>query len=82
MQQRVDEAAAEKALRVRNEEEMEKAQSTIKKMKEKQEQLLAAAGGNVSAGELQMKDERDKLLVSFVVLSPQCLCRSGSRSIE
>lgn len=64
MQQRVAEAAAEKEMRTRYQEDAEKGQSTIKKLRERQEQLLAHSGGSVSASELHMKEERDKLLVS------------------
>jgi E3 ubiquitin-protein ligase BRE1 len=69
MHQRVAEANAEKAARDRLQEEVEAGQRAIKKLKERQE-IVSASGGSVSANEVQMKDERDKLLVSAAVLHP------------
>lgn len=65
MQQRVAEAATEKEARIKLQEEVDKSATVVKKLKERQEHLLANSGGDVSAAELQMKEERDKLLVSF-----------------
>ncbi|RSH91929.1 hypothetical protein EHS25_009299 [Saitozyma podzolica] len=61
MHQRVAEANAEKAARDRLQEEVEAGQRAVKKLKERQE-IVSASGGSVSANEVQMKDERDKLL--------------------
>jgi hypothetical protein len=70
MQQRVAEAAAEKETRIKLQEEVDKATTALQKLKDRQEHLIANSskgGGGTSATELQMKDERDKLLVSHSV---------------
>jgi hypothetical protein len=67
MQQRVTEAASEKETRIKLQEEADKATTALKKLKDRHEHVLAnstASGGGVSATELQMREERDKLLVS------------------
>jgi E3 ubiquitin-protein ligase BRE1 len=69
MHQRVAEANAEKAARDRLQEEVEAGQRAVKKLKERQE-IVSASGGSVSANEVQMKDERDKLLVSGAAQYP------------
>jgi hypothetical protein len=47
------------------EEEAEVAAKTIRKLRDKQEALIAAPGvDDMSASEWQMREERDKLLVS------------------
>ena len=64
MQQRVADAAAEKELRIKYQEDAEKAAAQVEKLKEKQKNLVAAsAGHNVSAREVQVTEERDKALV-------------------
>lgn len=69
MQQRVGEAANEKESRIRLQEDLNKTSSALKKVKEKQEHLLAnSRAGDVSASEVQLRDERDKLLVSILLL--------------
>ncbi|KAK4685526.1 E3 ubiquitin-protein ligase BRE1, partial [Tremellales sp. Uapishka_1] len=62
MQLRVSEAVAEKEARAKLEEEVESANRAMKKIKEKQEALVAVDNTNMSAGEWQMRQERDKLL--------------------
>ena len=73
MQQRLEEAASEKASRERLQEEVESSARAITKLKERQDVLSAASGTNVSATEWQLREERDKLLVScrvdYAVLS-------------
>ncbi len=64
MQQRVAEANTEKSARDRLQDDAESSARTIKKLKERQEALTAAGSNNVSGNEFQMKEERDKLLVS------------------
>lgn len=65
MHVRVTDSAADKSARRKLEEEAEAAAKTIKKLKEKQEALVAAPSRNdMSAPELHMKEERDKLWVS------------------
>ena len=69
MQQRVAEAAAEKQERIKYQEEAEKLGNQVKKLKERQDALVSAASGQgVSAGEVHLKEERDKLMVSDCVL--------------
>jgi hypothetical protein len=72
MQQRVAEAATEKETRIKLQEEVDKCTTALKKLKDRQEHLLASssAGAGVSAADLQMKEERDKLLVSLLLLTP------------
>lgn len=68
MQQRVSEAATEKETRIKLQEEVDRSTTALKKLKDRQEHLLAnssSGGTGVSAVELQMKEERDKLLVSL-----------------
>ncbi|KAK8853258.1 E3 ubiquitin-protein ligase BRE1 [Kwoniella newhampshirensis] len=62
MHQRVADAAAEKEARAKLQDEAEAANRTIKKLKERQEAMSSASNTNMSAGEWQMKEERDKLL--------------------
>ncbi|WWC72057.1 uncharacterized protein I206_106017 [Kwoniella pini CBS 10737] len=63
MYQRVAEATAEKELRAKLQDEVETSAKTIKKLKERQEAISAAEKDkDMSAGEWQMKQERDKLL--------------------
>lgn len=64
LHQRVSEAATEKSIRETLQEEHESTSRQIKKLKERQEVLASAGSNNVSANEYQMKEERDKLLVS------------------
>lgn len=66
MQQRVTEAAAERKLRIRHEEEADKAAAQVKRLKERQETLMAhSATQNLSTREVALTDERDKLMVRF-----------------
>ena len=63
--QRVAEAAADKAALVKVQEELDATERTLTKMKAKQEALMsAAAGSGATAQELQIREEREKLLVS------------------
>ncbi|WWD19675.1 E3 ubiquitin-protein ligase BRE1 [Kwoniella shandongensis] len=62
MHQRVAEATAEKEARAKLQDEAEASTRTIKKLKERQEAMAAVSSTNMSAGEWQMKEERDKLL--------------------
>lgn len=57
---RVAEANAERAARSKVEEELEATKRTIIKLNERQETMAATS---VSAGELKLQEERDKLLV-------------------
>lgn len=73
MQQRVAEAAAERKLRIKHEEEADKATAQVKRLKEKQESLVAqSATQNLSTSEVALADERDKLMVRFCLLSGNC----------
>lgn len=56
------ESVADKEAKQRALDDLDSANRTIKKMKEKQESMNASS--EMSAGEWQMKEERDKLLVS------------------
>ncbi|WWC94925.1 hypothetical protein V866_001777 [Kwoniella sp. B9012] len=63
MHQRVAEATAEKEARAKLQDEVDTSSKTIKKLKERQEAISAAERDkDMSAGEWQMKEERDKLL--------------------
>ncbi|OCF38081.1 E3 ubiquitin-protein ligase BRE1 [Kwoniella heveanensis BCC8398] len=63
MHQRVAEATSEKAARAKLQDEVEMSTKTIKKLRERQEAMATASQANdMSAGEWQMKEERDKLL--------------------
>lgn len=65
MHVRVAESASDKNARRKLEEEVESSTKTIKKLKERQDALVAAPSKNdMSASELHMKGERDKLWVS------------------
>lgn len=66
MQQRVAEAVSEKAAKDRVQDELDKATATIKKLNERQE---VASSTNSTLGEIQLKDERDKLMVGLPDLS-------------
>lgn len=62
---RVADSASDKNARRKLEEEVEASEKTIKRLKEKQEALLAAPSKNgVSASELHSQGEQDKLWVS------------------
>ena len=61
MHQRVQDYTSEKAAREKLQEEAEGQASKLRKLKERQEALVAAGGSNVSASEYQLKEERDKL---------------------
>ena len=61
MQQRIADHATEKATREKLQEEVESANRTIKKLKERQEAMTVAGSNNVSANEFQITEERDKL---------------------
>ena len=75
MHNRVADSSSYKSARRKLEEEVEASAKTIKKLKERQEALVAAPSRNdMSAPELHMKGERDKLWVStrsvpYVVLN-------------
>jgi E3 ubiquitin-protein ligase BRE1 len=63
---RVAESASDRDARRKVEEEAEVAAKTIRKLRDKQEALIAAPGvDDMSASEWQMREERDKLLVSI-----------------
>ncbi|WWC91748.1 uncharacterized protein L201_006695 [Kwoniella dendrophila CBS 6074] len=63
MQQRVAEATAEKEARAKLQDEVDTSAKTIKKLNERQEAITSAERDkDMSAGEWQMKEERDKLL--------------------
>ncbi|WRT70184.1 uncharacterized protein IL334_007178 [Kwoniella shivajii] len=63
MHQRVSEATSEKEQRAKLQDEVETSSKTIKKLKERQEAISTAEREkDMSAGEWQMKEERDKLL--------------------
>lgn len=62
---RVSEHAAEKAAKEKYQEEAETAAQKIKQLKERQDVITAAGSHNVSENELQLKEERNKLFVSF-----------------
>lgn len=64
MHVRVADSASDREAKRRLEEEAEVADKTIRKLKERQEALVAAPSKDMSATEWQMKEERDKLLVS------------------
>ncbi len=66
-QQRVAESIADKEARQRALDELDASNRTIKKLKERQETLNNVT--DMSAGEWQMKEERDKLLVRRLDLS-------------
>lgn len=66
-QQRVAEAVTEKAAKDRVQDELDKATATIKKLNERQE---VANSTNATVGEIQLKDERDKLMVGL--FDPSC----------
>lgn len=69
MHVRVADSASDKNARRKLEEEAESSAKTIKKLKERQEALVAAPSKNdMSAPELHMKGERDKLWVSFFLI--------------
>jgi hypothetical protein len=62
---RVAESTSDREAKRKLEEEAEVAARTVKKLREKQEALIAAPGKDMSAGEWQLREERDKLLVSL-----------------
>lgn len=62
MHSRVADAASEREARIKYQEEAESSSRMVKKLKERQEAV--ASQSDMSAGEWQMKEERDKLLVS------------------
>lgn len=76
MQQRVTDAAAERAERLRYQEEAERSAAQVAKLKARQETLLAAsAGQGMSAAQVATKEDRDKLLVcwpSAILLLDPC----------
>ena len=69
MHVRVAESSSDREIKRKLEEEAEVAVKTVKKLREKQEALIAAPGKDMSAGEWQLKEERDKLLVSLTPIS-------------
>lgn len=66
MHVRVAESSSDRDAKRKLEEEAEVAARTVKKLREKQEALIAAPGKDMSAGEWQLREERDKLLVSLL----------------
>jgi len=72
---RVAESASDRDARRKVEEEAEVAAKTIRKLRDKQEALIAAPGvDDMSASEWQMREERDKLLVSTECLRCKMFC--------
>lgn len=63
---RVAESQSDREVKRKLEEEAEATAKTIKKLREKQEALISAPGKDMSAGEWQLREERDKLLVSLL----------------
>lgn len=62
---RVQEAAADKEALTNLQEEADATKRSLDKLRQKHESLMSAsAAGNVSAQELQIREEREKLLVS------------------
>lgn len=63
--QRIADAAADRADKVKAQEELEAMEKTVKKLKERREVLgSSSSSGGGAGGDSQMKEERDKLLVS------------------
>lgn len=60
---RVAESASDREARRKVEEEAEVSAKMVRKLKEKQEAMISAPNQDMSAGEWQMREERDKLLV-------------------
>jgi predicted nucleic acid-binding Zn-ribbon protein len=69
---RVAESSLDREVKRKLEEEAEVAAKTVKKLREKQEALIAAPSNDMSAGEWQLREERDKLLVGCHVALEIC----------